>query len=62
MDTETIKELATDVNNVAKQAFQSGFEQGLRAFAWWKDGVQYVGTCGATLEQALKECRKGIKK
>lgn len=31
-----------------------GYEKGLEAYAWWKDGVQYVGTCGTTLRQALK--------
>ena len=31
-----------------------GYERGLRAFAWWKDGVQYVGTCGTTLKEAIK--------
>jgi exonuclease VII small subunit len=29
--------------------------KGIKRFAWWKDGVEYVGTCGLTLEQALKE-------
>ena len=57
-DTESIKELATDVNNVAATSFQSGYkkgyEDGLRAYAWWKDGVEYVGTCGTTLKKALK--------
>lgn len=28
---------------------------GLKAFAWWKDGVQYVGTCGTTLESQEKQ-------
>lgn len=33
--------------------YNEGFKDGLRAFAWWKDGVQYVGTCGTTLLQAI---------
>lgn len=32
-----------------------GFKAALRSYAWWKDGVQYVGSCGTTLEQALAE-------
>ena len=28
---------------------------GMRRFAWWKDGVQYVGTCGTTLEKAIAD-------
>jgi len=26
--------------------YRQGFIDGLRAFAWWKDGEQYVGSCG----------------
>ena len=29
------------------------YNEGLRAFAWWKDGEQYVGTCGTKLKDAL---------
>ena len=32
-----------------------GYDAGLRAFAWWKDGVQYVGTSGTTLAEAIKK-------
>jgi len=35
--------------------YKKGYEDGVRAYAWWKDGVQYVGSCGKTLEQALKD-------
>jgi hypothetical protein len=31
---------------------------GLRAYAWWKDGVEYVGTAGQTLEAAIALARK----
>lgn len=38
-----------------------GYREGVTAYAWWKDGVQYVGTCGATLADALtgKEAERG---
>lgn len=35
--------------------FHSGVAAGIQAYAWWKDGVQQVGTAGMTLEAALKE-------
>ena len=38
-----------------EEQYKEGYEAGLRAYAWWKDGVQYVGSCGTTLDQALKE-------
>jgi hypothetical protein len=37
------------------KAYYQGLKEGVRMFAWWKDGVQYVGTCGTTLKEALKE-------
>ena len=33
--------------------YDKGYRDGLAAFAHWKDGVQYVGTCGTTLHEAL---------
>jgi hypothetical protein len=39
----------------AEVSFKAGMKAGIRLFAWWKDGTQYVGTCGTTLEKALKE-------
>ncbi len=36
-------------------AYYEGKREGVRLFAWWKDGLQYVGTYGTTLAEALKE-------
>ena len=33
--------------------YQRGYIDGLTAYAWWKDGTQWVGTCGQTLEAAV---------
>jgi len=38
--------------------YQMGYLDGLRAFAWWKDGVQHVGTSGKTLTEAVEEFLK----
>ena len=35
--------------------FADGVKEGIRAFAWSKDGTQYVGTTGTTLKEVLKE-------
>ena len=34
---------------------QMAWERGVQNWAWWKDGVQYVGTCGMTLKEALQK-------
>ena len=35
------------------QAYYNGIREGIEQYAHWKDGVQYVGTCGFTLKDAL---------
>lgn len=35
--------------------YYDGIIEGLTRYAWWKDGVQYVGTCGSTLKQAIAD-------
>ncbi len=37
--------------------YKRGFIDGLETFAYSKDGVQYVGTCGITLEKAKKDVK-----
>lgn len=36
-------------------AYYDGLADGIRMFAHWKDGVQYVGTTGKNLIKALQE-------
>jgi len=38
--------------------YKQGFIDGLSCYAWWKDGVQYVGTTGKTLKEAIEEVEK----
>ena len=45
-------------NEAIQAAWLAGHIDGLKAYAWWKDGVQYVGTCGTTLAQAIEEAEK----
>lgn len=33
--------------------FQRGYIAGLAAYAWWKDGTEFVGTTGSTLNKAV---------
>lgn len=40
-----------------KDMFMQGFIQGIREYAWRKDGTQYVGTCGTTLTQAIDRAK-----
>lgn len=40
-----------------QKATLEGYIDGLTAFAWWKNGVQYVGTCGTTWYDAVAEAR-----
>ena len=40
------------------QAYNAGYNEGVSQFAWWKDGEQFVGTCGTKLKDVLRseEC------
>ncbi len=35
------------------KAYNDGMRDGVTSFAWWRDGIQYVGNCGTTLADAL---------
>jgi hypothetical protein len=39
------------------QTYYSGVAEGIAKYAHWKDGVQYVGTTGKTLKQALEDLK-----
>ena len=38
--------------------YYDGLEAGVERFAWWKDGVQYVGTTGKTLNEAYADIER----
>lgn len=40
------------------RAYYKGMREGITLYAHWKDGVQYVGTTGRTLKDALSEIDK----
>lgn len=44
------------------RVFYDGVKEGIWKYAWWKDGIQYVGTTGKTLKQALAEVDEERKK
>lgn len=46
------------IDTIIDEAHKDGLRVGIRVYAWWKDGVQYVGSTGKTLEEALEEANK----
>lgn len=40
------------------QKYYEGIINGVTRYAHWKDGVQYVGTCGKTLKEAIEEIQQ----
>ena len=46
---------------LVRYSYKEGMKEGIKRFAWWKDGVQYVGTTGKTLKEALKEVDEEFK-
>jgi hypothetical protein len=45
-----------------KNAYKNGIIEGIKRYAWWESGIQYVGTYKKTLEQAMQEVEKEYKK
>lgn len=37
------------------KAYYRGIRDGVWLYAWWKDGVEYVGTSGKTLKEAREK-------
>ncbi len=37
------------------RAYYKGMRDGIHRYAHWRDGVQYVGTTGRTLKEALED-------
>ncbi len=43
-------------NQMRETIYRKGFLDGLRCFAWWKDGVEFVGISGTRLRDAEAVC------
>lgn len=41
-----------------RESFKQGYLKALTTYAWWKDGVQYVGCSVKTLKQAERDFEK----
>ena len=54
MTPDEAKELQFDwVWGISISDYERGYIAGLTDYAWWKDGTQYVGSCGKTLNEAV---------
>jgi len=42
----------------AHEAYKQGFIDGMKAYAWWNDGHEEVGTTGTTLKKAVEDVEK----
>jgi hypothetical protein len=50
-----------ELSKLVSMGYREGLIDGVRRFAWWKDGVQYVGTSGKTLAEATAEIVEDTK-
>lgn len=51
-----------DIVNLIHKAMVESHKQGIRKYAWWKDGTEFVGSGAHTLKDAheLVDKREGI--
>jgi len=52
---QRLTELRRHFPDVPVEALKAGMIEGIEAFAWMKDGVNYVGTCGTKRIDAVLE-------
>lgn len=43
-----------DLNGSLIEEYDQGYIDGLKAYTHWKDGFEYVGTCGTLLSDAIR--------
>jgi hypothetical protein len=43
---------------LVSMGYREGLIDGVRRYAWWRDGVQYCGTTGNTLASAIAQIKK----
>lgn len=53
LSTRDPKYLMGYSRRAVEQAYIDGLKEGIRMYAWWKDGAQYVGTSSTPLSDAL---------
>ena len=49
-----LKDKLAEMGRRIAEAHDQGLREGITRYAHWKDGVQYVGSCGTTLTDALQ--------
>ena len=59
--TQLEESFSKSLEELQSSSYKTGLLEGLRRYAWWRDGVQYVGTCGTTLKDALNRVEDMIE-
>lgn len=59
--SSTLTDFEQEVIRIYEADMLRAYMDGVRAYAWWKDGIQYVGTTGKTLEQALVTAQQSYR-
>lgn len=50
--------LSLSMRKARRADYVRGYEDGLACYAWYKNGEQFVGTCGDTLKKAKGQLEK----
>jgi len=57
-----LKCIAAKLAESRAEGYLEGYKAGLRHYAYWRAGTQYVGTCGTTLQQALIQAEEELRR
>ena len=50
-----------EIQKKLEGAYLLGANDALELYAWWKDGEQFVGSCGTTLKQARETLENDLE-
>ena len=62
INCDTLWYADTDRTSAERSAYLRGLAAGFCVFAWWKDGIQYVGSCGTKLVDAMGVIRAELSR
>ena len=61
LDWDQVNWLMDLLNACNRRCYKEGYVDGMTSYAHWKDGEQFVGTCGTNLKDAVANVNKSTK-
>jgi hypothetical protein len=60
LDKQRLKKF-NDKRDILVDELCEAYIAGMRAYAWWQNGVEMVGTCGTTFKEAAERVHREVE-